>query len=485
LTGTYLYGNFAGGNFAGQNLTNADFSSSKLIDADFTGADVRGASFNTYLDYNTSTYIGGLTLEQLYSTASYRAKDLTGVGLSGHNLAGGNFAGQNLTNANFTGATLAGADFTDAEVRGATLYGVTLEQLYSTASYRTQDLTGIELYGDLAGANFVGQKLNNAFLSATLTGADFRNANLANAYLSSWLDGADFTDAVVRGATLSGRIHWYDWYTGAYVGGISSEQLYSTASFQAHDLGAINLSFKDLSGWNFAGQNLTNAQFGRTYAGVWYCIGDFCYPEVDSYYSTLTSADFTAADTRGAQHLEYLDYFGATTANLIQPNGHITGLDLDAGKLLVVGDYDGDPTRTDPIYGTPTPLSPIPITIDQHLVMATGATLQMVFEADAWDSTISFAPGIPVTLGGTLELTFANDVNLPSQLGRTFDLFDWTGVTPTGAFAISSPYAWDLSNLYTTGEIRLTAVPEPSAIALAAAALGVLILRRGRYFCND
>ena len=98
--------------------------------------------------------------------------------------------------------------------------------------------------------------------------------------------------------------------------------------------------------------------------------------------------------------------------------------------------------------------------------MGPGGTLRMVFEADAWDSTISFAPGIPVTLGGTLELTFAADVNLASQVGRTFDLFDWTGVNPTGAFAISSPYAWDLSNLYTTGEVTLTAVPEPASLAM-------------------
>ena len=98
--------------------------------------------------------------------------------------------------------------------------------------------------------------------------------------------------------------------------------------------------------------------------------------------------------------------------------------------------------------------------------MGPGGTLRMVFEADAWDSTISFAPGIPVTLGGTLELTFADDVNLASQVGRTFDLFDWTGVNPTGAFAVSSPYAWDLSNLYTTGEVTLTAVPEPSTLLL-------------------
>ena len=91
--------------------------------------------------------------------------------------------------------------------------------------------------------------------------------------------------------------------------------------------------------------------------------------------------------------------------------------------------------------------------------MAPGGTLRMVFEADAWDSTISFAPGIPVTLGGTLELTFAPDVSLASQIGRTIDLFDWTGVTPTGAFTLSSPYAWNLTNLYTTGEVTLAAVP--------------------------
>ena len=48
-------------------------------------------------------------------------------------------------------------------------------------------------------------------------------------------------------------------------------------------------------------------------------------------------------------------------------------------------------------------------------------------------------------------------MNLVSQVGRTFDLFDWTGVSPTGAFAVSSPYVWDLSKLYTTGEVTFLA----------------------------
>ena len=90
--------------------------------------------------------------------------------------------------------------------------------------------------------------------------------------------------------------------------------------------------------------------------------------------------------------------------------------------------------------------------------MSGAGTLRLVFDDDAWDSTISFAPGIPVALGGTLELAFAPGVNAGTQSGRTFDLFDWTGVTPTGAFTVSSPYTWNLTKLYTTGEVSLTGI---------------------------
>ena len=132
---------------------------------------------------------------------------------------------------------------------------------------------------------------------------------------------------------------------------------------------------------------------------------------------------------------------GANTSNLIQSDGHIAGLDLTAGALLIVRGYDGNPPP------------PLPIGVDQHLAMDATGTLRLVFDADPWDSTISFAPGIPVALGGTLELTFAPGVNVATQSGRTIDLFDWTGVTPTGTFTVSSPYTWNLTNLYTTGEV--------------------------------
>ena len=129
---------------------------------------------------------------QLYSTASYQAHDLTGIRLGGNNLTGVNLAGQNLTNANFyvrhadqresqpgqpheCELLLRRPDRrepTGAEVRGASFAnfgcGLTLAQLYSTASYQAHDLTGINLAGNnLAGVNFAGQNLTNADFSSS------------------------------------------------------------------------------------------------------------------------------------------------------------------------------------------------------------------------------------------------------------------------------------------------------------------------------
>jgi hypothetical protein len=237
------------------------------------------------------------------------------------------------------------------------------------------------------------------------------------------------------------------------------------ADFSQANLTNVNFGAVTLTGANFREANLANARFYRYFCGT---VGP-----CRLVFATVTGADFTAVDARGAEGLSFLPA-DAITRNWIRPDGHIDGLELEFGGLLVVRDYDGDPTRF------PTPLAPIGITVDQHLAMGPGGTLRMVFETDAWDSTISFAPGIPVTLGGTLELTFAADVNPANQLGRTFDLFNWTGVTPTGTFAVSSPYRWDLSNLYTTGQITLTAIPEPATFALAALGLLGSVVRVGR-----
>ena len=335
----------------------------------------------------SSTHI---TLAQLYSTANYVAHDLTGIGLVGSDLTGVNFGGQHLANANLYAAKLVGADLSNADLTGATLTNADIGQ------------------ANLANSSFVNAALTNANLEqANLTNTDFTGANLAGAYLN----GAD-----VRGAHLGGVVDYtygcigimfggcknYGYKPNGISGGINLAQLSTTHSYQAHDLSGIDLSNTTLVDANFAGYNLTNAKFTG---------------------AVLNGADLSGADARGTSGLEN---FGS--ANLIRPDGHVSGLDLGAGQSLSVRDYDGNPAAA---------LAPIAVTINQHFAMGPGSTLRIVFDADAWDSTISFAAGIPVTLGGSLELGFSADVNLFSQIGRTFHVFDWTGVSPTGAV-----YVW-------------------------------------------
>jgi uncharacterized protein YjbI with pentapeptide repeats len=306
LTSANLYqANLDGAKLLGTKLINANLNTVTLTDADFTGAHIRGANVAIGGLYGCCVSAGGVTLEQLYSTASYHSGDLSGINFSGNSFIVGNFAGRNLARVNFAGAQLTGADFSSAEIRGAsfaTAYyigvgtikgtGITLDQLYSTASYQAHELSGIGLVGNnLASGNFVSQNHTNAtFDSATLTDADLHEANLTNAsFYFAALTGADLREA-----------------------------------------------------------NLANAFFGNT---------------------TLTGADLTATDARGASL--YPEYAGAITTNLIWPDGHLRGLDLDAGELLLVRDYDGGSRYV-------AAGQPIPITVDQHLTMGPGGALRMV-----------------------------------------------------------------------------------------------------------
>src|SRR5262249_15485755 len=154
LRGVVLSGNnLSGWSFAGQNLSGANLHHALLTNADFSGAVVREANFGIQAHYGA----GGISLAQLYSTASYQAHDLTGIILAVsepdnpgvYNLSGADFTGQNLTAASFNYATLTGANFANAQIQGAhfdrgvygvPVGGVTPSQIYSTASYLAHDL---------------------------------------------------------------------------------------------------------------------------------------------------------------------------------------------------------------------------------------------------------------------------------------------------------------------------------------------------------
>ena len=309
LQGVSLDSNeLTGWDFRDHNLTGVNFRSSTLTDVDLTGAVVTGA------DFARMEAPHALTAAQLYSTQSYRDKDLRGIWFSDgcascesprNSLTGWDFRDQNLTEAvfsptslqgtNFSGANLTSANLrhsrlTDTNLTGAivnktdlgetTKTGFTSDQLYSTKSYQERNLKGVNLENnDMSGWNFRGQDLSNAYVrranlqdadmaeamvnGANLDWAKLKNANLAGANLTNTslqyaaLKNADLTGAKIPGANFSGT-------TGLTFGsptGFTPEQLYSTKSYQEQNLQGINLASNELTGWNFRDQDLTNANF--------------------------------------------------------------------------------------------------------------------------------------------------------------------------------------------------------------------------------
>lgn len=275
LTGIILANNnLKDWNFSGQNLSGTRFNLADLTGVDFTNSII------------TSAYIGysdNFTKEQLYSTASYKNKDLTGVQFDDLKMNGWNFAGQNLTNVSFSGTSLSNADFTDSIITGASLYfatdrGFTKEQFYSTLSYKNKDLTGVDLGdNDLAGWNLSGQNL---------TGVSFYASDLTDTNL---------TDSIITGASF--------WRASAT---LTEHQFYSTLSYKNKSLVGLNMKNNTLDGWDFSGQNLASTTFER---------------------ANLVTANFSGANLTNV-NFAYADLSGANFAGAIFNNTTLTGVDI-------------------------------------------------------------------------------------------------------------------------------------------------------------
>jgi len=289
---------YSNSDFTGAYLKNANFKDAILSNTDFTDAIVEGANFN----YSSPITSGSkLNTEQLYSTASYKNKNLTGCGFANIDLTKCNFTGINLTNVVFTATRLAGCDFTDAIIEGASFRntvsnGFNQEQLYSTASYKNKNLRGVSfarndllrLNGNPSAWDFSGQDLTNADFSYSLiTGANYSNV----------FRPVILTDAIIEGADFS-NLQTYEAYAGLKYG-ITSSQLYSTASYKNKNLTGIKFGDNYMVGFDFTGQNMTNVSFW----GAELNNADFTnanLTNVDFRFSDISNANFDNAIIEGA-----------------------------------------------------------------------------------------------------------------------------------------------------------------------------------------
>ena len=132
-------------------------------------------------ELNSATSIG-FTKEQLYSTASYKNKDLSGVILTYNDLTGWDFSSQNLTSADFFYANLTDVDFRGANLTNVGLLAATFTNVNFTNANLTNANIGYLSTPDLSNVNFTDANLTGADLSdSDLTGATFEGANLTNA----------------------------------------------------------------------------------------------------------------------------------------------------------------------------------------------------------------------------------------------------------------------------------------------------------------
>lgn len=206
-------------------------------------------------------YLGGWLISDNLKYADFRNIDLQGANFYRSWLDYATFENSNLLGASFKWTRLIGVDFTGAEIRGANFSDITSNSLtedliYSTRSYQEGDLRNIDFsYNgfykwdfssqNLSGSNFYDSSLRETNLKgAVLTSCQFERADLA---------GANFSDATIdRSAFIAGS-----------EGAFTSEQLYSTRSYQNSSLRGIRLS-GDLSTFDFSGQDLTGARLVGT-----------------------------------------------------------------------------------------------------------------------------------------------------------------------------------------------------------------------------
>ena len=468
------------------NLSYQNTAINNLYFADLRGSDLTRASlYSSWLDNADLT--GAIMDSANASKANFTDAKLTNANLNRAMVQQANLRGANLTGAILTGTDFTGSDFTGANLTGGDLTGIMMRSYipsgntkitFTNANLTNANLSGLTFDGN-GTFGFAGAKLNGA----KLTGTKFQNSlNLTNTSLvGTNLSGisfyglnfanANFTDANVAGADFHYTVTGYDGWNY-----FNKEMLYSTASYKNKDLHGINLSSNTLTGWNFAGQNLTSADLSANglssanFAGANLTSAKLTGNLIDANFANanftstiLTSgSNFTRADLRGATAFVA---GAAKMTNAILPDGTINGLNLSDNTTFSVRDHS------------------VAITAGTAFVLADTSTLQLIFSDGTWGSTISVAPGVTPVLSGTLKLLIDPAADLNALCDKTFTLFNW-GTLPTTQFGqiVADPlpagYSWDTSELYTTGRV-MVAVPEPTVLGLLVVP-AMLALRRRR-----
>ena len=414
----------------------------------------------------------------------------------GQNLSGQSFFGRSLESANFKNCILLGTDFSEsyiknaifenADIRGASFFlcsydrphmnsynpdNFRAEQIYSTASYKRKDLTGVDFSDNiLSGWNFSGQNLTDANFQWSYLGAissdDFLEI-MGVAYPS--LQKADFSDAIINGANFC--------EVTKEKFGFSSDQLYSTLSYKRKDLSRIKLAGNDLSAWNFSGQNLQNASFNSNNSEI---------------RTNLANTNFTKADLRGVD-MRYGVIGNPIYKNTIMTDGRIENFSMSSvsdsfsirkykpassGGALISAKLDTSSTISGGSALTLERGADFEITNNSTLSVTQGSVISINTDASSSTSfSILAGSGLVFENGAILEINLEGIFTTGDSI--SFVVFDWEN---GGNFEVIGDFVKDESiflslngekfngdwNFKTDGNnfiVNISQVPEPATYA--------------------
>jgi len=253
-------GAVSGMNLRGANLTGLAFRS------DMEGTDLTDANISR-VELSPESKLGEA---QLRSTASFQAKDLSGVRF------GTNINGWDLSETDLSDALVFG-DITDTDLSAANIKGASFgrlwkasnlseEQFKSTASYQLNDLGEIRIREDLSGWDLSGLTLINAdfgnsklfetqLTDSTLTGASFWGSDIENVVMNGLeLEGAEFVLGSLTGVDLrDANVNEANFFGTIIIG----------ADFTGADLRDVSMVQAQVSQTTFEGANLSGATMPR------------------------------------------------------------------------------------------------------------------------------------------------------------------------------------------------------------------------------
>ena len=440
----------SGMKFSGKSMRSSNWRNANLSKSTFTSVDLYNANFNDAIITNSSFIsCANLTSLQLYSTKSYKDKNLQGIefrSLIEFGSSGLDLSSQNLTNCVF-GFSMVGVDITDATIVGASLsLGLTSKQLYSTKSYREKNLFGVILRGEIRNFSFKGQNLTSADLSLcdvrdsdftdtiindvnfgsfgttgftksslistksykekNLRGVKFSGGSrldvdlsgqdLSNAVFSIAIDTCDMTDSIIEGADFS--------YSG-----MTKAQIYSTKSYKNRNLSGVDFSYLDLRGISFENINLQNTKFESSVSSHYY--------EINFYYADLRGATLSSSSTHKTQNTIWTDgeikNFSMTSA---EDNFSIRKyVPATTGGVMINAKIVEDATISGGAVLTLEEGAVLEISAGKTLTVSDNGEIVFDVDAAADDTNIILNSGSKLVFGDNSKLT----INLTGEVSET------------------------------------------------------------------